>query len=881
MKLSYHWLSDYIPDIPNPDHLSNLLTNLGLEVESMESFTTIPGNLESLIIGHTLSVLPHPNADRLKICSVDIGNESPLSIVCGAPNVEADQKVIVAPVGSKVHPVHGDSFLISRSKIRGEWSEGMLCAEDEIGLGSSHEGIKILPQDWAVGKPLTHYIQPYQDWVFEIGITPNRSDALSHRGSARDVLAFLKLQQVKSEIKIENSSPKAPLNPLTKLSLNPPSKLSITYSSKFYVNDKANPSLISPNQQGSNTFTNSSFTSPINSSKTSATRPPIKIRIQDHEKCIRFCGITMEGIKVAPSPDWLINRLLALGIRPINNIVDITNFVCQDLGQPLHAYDADFIEGGLIQARSSKQGEEVMLLDGQKRILEIRDLVISDEKKVLGLAGIMGGKESSITDGTQRIFLESACFNATSVRNTSKRLNLKTEASFRFERGMDPELASEALKLAINLVIDLAGGESLSEFIDLYPVPIERPKVLLRKSRILQILGQSMEDEEVESILTGLGIIILHKSKDAWELEVPLFKVDVKREIDVIEELLRVYGLNNIHIPSLSRISLPAVEKYNPENLKEEISQFLTAIGFHEIQTNSLVSSSLNIPVDLLEVELKAQAVMVIHPLSLDTDMLRTSMLSSMLRSVEYNINRKIQNLRLYEFGKIYYKSEETYVEPKKLSLICSGQKQEENWMNSKFDPLTIYDLKGTVDLLFKKLGIPIYYRESENPGIFKTGLVAYRKINNSVEALVRFGELKSGFLEKFNIEKSLFYAEFEWDIILKGYEEVHKNKPFSMKEVSKYPIVQRDLSIIIDQAMEFENIKEMVLKVKIGILKEIHIFDIYEGNRIPMGKKSYSLRFILQDTQKTLMDNEIEKTMKLIIQTLQKEAEAEIPSLG
>jgi phenylalanyl-tRNA synthetase beta chain len=810
MKLSYLWLSKFFNSIPEPTRVSEILTNLGLEVEDLSSFTAIAGNLENLLIGETLSVIPHPNADRLKLCSVNIGGNVPLQIVCGALNVEIGQKVIVAPIGSTVYPLKGNPFLINRSRIRGEWSEGMLCADDEIGLGNSHDGIHILPQDYKVGDLLIKYLHPYKDWVLEIGITPNRSDALSHRGAARDILAFLR-QNGKIDL---------------------PTK-------KSYL-----------------------FDIPISPKKGA-----VKIKINQPDKCIRLSGVTIQGVKVKESPEWLRNSLLAIGIRPINSIVDVTNFICQDLGQPIHAYDADQIQGEIIIAQNSISGQKIKTLDGQDRTLSSEDLIISDKVQALAIAGIFGGSNSGISFGTQNIFLESACFNSVAIRKTARSLSLKTDASFRFERGTDPEVTLTALYAATKLILEFSGGELASDFTDLYPRPTLKPQLKLRKNRLNDLIGQDIPAEEVEEILKGLEINILSRTDELWEIEIPLFKTDVTREIDVIEEILRVYGFNKIDIPSQIRYSLSPSLRPDPEKIQEDFSSYLVARGFHEIQTNSLISSQL---LDLVPLPIGEAPVLVLHPLSLETNMLRPNMISTSLNAIAYNLNRKSNDLKFYEWGKEYLLTAGVYRENTKLILVCTGKNEPENWTNSGENFLNFFEFKGIITAFFEKMDLEIKMKSAENDSYFSFGLTIF--FGNHM--IGSFGNLKNELLNSFGIEKEVFYAEFDWDLILKLYIPLQ----FMVKEVPKFPLVRRDLSLIISNQVSYETLKDLVIKARFPNIKEMLLFDVFQGKRIPEGKKSYSLRFILGNPNQTLTEVEIEKTMNKLLFLFQKEVDAEIP---
>jgi phenylalanyl-tRNA synthetase beta chain len=841
MKLSYHWLRDYLttlPEatIPEPKILSDILTNLGLEVEELIPFTTIRGNLESLVVGYTLKVVPHSNADRLKVCTIDIGNDTPLTIVCGAPNVDKDQKVIVAPVGSTVYPISAEPFTIQKSKIRGEWSEGMLCAEDEIGLGISHEGIRILPSDWEIGKLLTEYIKPYEDWIFEIGITPNRSDALSHKGAARDIKAYLRSAGM------------------------------IAGKGSFEMAKNLK------NSKELNTIDKSSTSTIYDSAQVELNDDPIQIQL-DSPNCLRFSGVSINGVQVKESPEWLKNRLTAIGLRSINNIVDITNFICHDLGQPMHAYDASKIKGRTLIARNGIENEVLTTLDGQERKLTTKDLVISDVEKPLGLAGIMGGIDSGVNIHTKNIFLESAYFSPLAIRKTARKFSLKTDASFRFERGTDPENTIDALHYAVKLVLELAGGELISEFLDIYPIPIPRPKIILRQSCLTKIIGQRIDPAVVEEILIGLGILILSKDEETWNLEIPLFKPDVTREADIIEEILRVYGFNKILIPEQIRSSIKPSIKPDPEQIKENLANYLSANGFHEIQTNSLINNSL---VEMVPLKDPSNLIHVLHPLSQETNVLRPNMLPSILKAIEYNINRKQADIKFYEFGKIYSREkspetlEEVYLEPTILVLALSGQMEKEQWFDGVRPQADIYQLKGILQNIFEKLGFRVVFKPLLSSDLFSIGLDLY--IEN--KKIGEMGLLTATLLKNYSIDKEIYYATLNWDQVL----SLKKNSPFLAKEISKFPLAQRDLSLLLEESISFEELKKVAMNAKIPILAEVLIFDVYQGNRIPKNKKSYSLRFILGDSTRTLTDLEIEKAMNKLILLFQKEVKAEIP---
>ena len=797
MKISYNWLKQFIKTDKNPDEISHILTSTGLEVESVERVQSVAGGLEGLVVGYVKECVQHPNADRLKVTKVDVGLGADLQVVCGAANVASGQKVIVATVGTTVHPVSGEPFKINTSKIRGEVSEGMICAEDEIGLGESHEGIMVLDQDAVVGTKAKDYFKIEDDYMLEIGLTPNRADAASHLGVARDLAAYLK-----TTIELPD----------------------------------------------------------VTGFKTDDHNRTIPVIVENTAGCPRYSAVTISGVEVKESPDWLKNRLRTIGIRPINNIVDITNYVLHDLGQPLHAFDADAIKGGKVLVKNCKEGTSFTTLDGVERKLSADDLMICDAESPMCIAGVFGGTGSGVKESTKNIFLESAYFNAVSVRKTSKRHGLKTDASFRFERGTDPEMTVVALKRAALLIRELAGGKISSEISDFYPAVAEPFHVELSYDHTDRLIGKSIPREAIKAILTGLGIKIKAGNNDGLQLQVPTYKVDVTREVDVIEEILRIYGYNNIEIPMQIKASLNYSPKPDKEVVQHQIADMLTANGFDEILSNSLTKSAYSENAD--------EMVRILNPLSSDLDAMRQTLLYSGLEAISYNQNRRKLDLKFYEFGKTYHLIGRKYKENQCLSLFMTGEKQSEQW-NHQNKPLGFYTIKGVVDAIVRRLSIKNLSVKHSESNDFSYGLSYYK----GEKILVEFGSLSKAVLKKLDIDKEVYFADFNWDLILKSI----RDNSISYKEVSKFPSVRRDLSMLVDSNVSFGALKLLAQRLKQNILKEINVFDVYEGNKLPEGKKSYALSFIFQDEEKTLTDKQIDDIMQKLIVNFEKEAGAEI----
>jgi len=797
MKISYNWLKQFIQTDKTPQELSLILTNIGLEVESLETVQPVAGGLEGLVIGHVLSCIQHPNADRLRVTTVNVGGEATLQIVCGAPNVAEGQKVVVATVGTTVYPNEGEPFKINKSKIRGEVSEGMICAEDEIGLGISHDGILVLPEDTLVGTTAKDYFKLEDDYLFEIGLTPNRADAASHLGVARDLAAYFR-----TGITMPDISGFAPVNE----SLN------------------------------------------------------IAVSVEDAEACPRYSSVSISGVTVKASPDWLQDKLKVIGIRPINNIVDITNYVLHDLGQPLHAFDADQIKGGKVIVKKCAEGTPFVTLDGVERKLAAEDLMICNAEEPMCIAGVFGGIQSGVSDATTNIFLESAYFNSVSVRKTSKKHGLKTDASFRFERGTDPEMTVVALKRAALLIQELAGGTISSAVSDIYPTPVQAFDVAVSYNNINKLIGANIADSEIKAIIVALGIEVLKETEDGLNLKVPSFKVDVTRECDVTEEVLRIYGYNNIEIPSKVNASLSYSNKPDREQTQHVIADMLTANGFLEIWCNSLTKGAYS--------KNPEEVVQILNPLSSDLNVMRQELLMPALESVAYNQNRKNPDIKFYEFGKTYHLIEGKYVERPRLLVLLSGANQSEQW-NHKQSPVSFYNLKAAVDAVIGRLGIANYQSEEISDERFAFGLKYFR----GDKVIVSFGAATAADKKKADVDKEVYYADFDWALLL---DIVRKNKIIN-KDVSKYPLVRRDLSMLVDTEVTFEQLKSIAFKTEKKLIKNVQVFDVYVGDKLPEGKKSYALNFTLQDEEQTLTDKQIDSVMQKIIYNLAQTAKAEI----
>lgn len=770
----------------------------------MELVQAVPGGLDGLVIGYVKECMQHPNADRLRITRVDVGNGDGLQIICGASNVAAGQKVVVATVGTTVYPVNGEPFKINKSKIRGEVSEGMICAEDEIGLGTSHEGIIVLDDEAVVGTKAKDYFQLEDDHVFEIGLTPNRADAASHLGVARDLAAYLQIV------------------------------VSMPGTDAFKTDDE-------------------SLNIPVN--------------VEDTEACPRYSSVTISDVMVKDSPGWLKNRLNSIGIRPINNVVDATNYVLHELGQPLHAFDADAITSGKVVVKKLKEGTLFTPLDGVERNLSADDLMICSAANGQGnmdqplcIAGVFGGITSGVNGTTTKIFLESAWFNAVSIRKTSKRHGLKTDASFRFERGTDPDMTVTALKRAALLIKELAGGRISSAIHDHYPIEATPFDVYLWYKNTDRLIGKAIPHEEIKLILTGLGITIKSETADGLRLSVPAWKVDVTREVDIIEEILRIYGYNRIEIPAQIRASVNYADKPDKELVQNQVADLLTANGFFEILSNSLTRS------DYLTNE--TNAVRLINPLSNDLDVMRQSMLFSGLEAISYNQKRKNADLKFYEFGKVYSLNDGKFKENQRLAIFITGLLKKESWNNAG-GPVNFYFLKSTVDAILNRLHVTGLNSADVRDDNIRTG-ISYKR---GEKTLVEYGLVAKTALRKADTAGEVLYASFDWDMVLKAI----RGNQIIYKEVPKFPSVRRDLSILLDKTVTFNQLRNIAEKTERKYLKEVNVFDVYEGDKLPQGKKSYALSFILQDEEKTLTDKQIDGIMQKLIVNLEKEANVEV----
>ena len=805
MKISNSWLQDYLKVDLSIDEIADLLTDIGLEVEGVEKFESIKGGLEGIVIGKILTVEKHPDADRLKLTTVDVGQSEPLQIVCGAPNVAVNLKVPVATVGTWLYD-GDDSFKIKRSKIRGEVSNGMICGPDEIGLGEKTDGIMILSDDAKVGISGSEYFDIKTDTVFEIGLTPNRTDAMSHIGVARDLKAALNTR---------NNDLKMCLPSVKNFSID---------------NEKLN----------------------------------IDVKVMSSELCPRYSGLSISNVNVDDSPDWLKNRLLSIGVKPINNIVDITNYVLHEIGQPLHAFDADKINGKKIIVDKVQSETSFTTLDEVDRKLSNEDLMICNEEEPMCIAGVFGGIDSGVSKSTKNIFLESAYFNPVSIRKSAKRHNLNTDASFRYERGCDPNITIYALKRAALMIKEICNAEISSEIFDFYPTPIDNNDIKLSFDSLNKIVGQKLDKAIVKNILKNLEIKILDESETYLQLSVPTYRVDVTREIDVIEEIMRIYGFNTIPLPEKITSSVSVINSKDSYSIKKLVSAFLSNNGFNEIMNNSLTKSSYNDLVDEIKNE---NNVPIINPLSSDLNIMRRTLLFSALESIEYNQNRKNLDLKLFEFGKSYHLFD-SYIENQHLFLSFTGLKQQENW-NSNKENIDFYYVKEYVHTLLERLNISKFKsKECSYYGLSQAMIYSYKGKN-----LVEFGSVDQNILDKFKIRTHVFVANFNWDLIL----DLIQNKNITYTPVNKFPKIRRDLSLLIDNSISFEQLQKIAKNVNSSLLKDINLFDVYSGDKLPENKKSYAISFVFEDSSKTLTDHQVDEIMNKLIEEYKKSVGAEI----
>ena len=797
MKISYNWLKQYI-DIPeSAEEIGKTLTSTGLEVESVEPFETLKGGLKGLVIAEVLTCSKHSNADKLSVTTVDVGGEKPLNIVCGAPNVAAGQRVVVATPGTTVHPTKGEPFAIKVSKIRGEQSEGMICAEDEIGLGESHAGIIVLNTTIPNGTSASEFYNIQSDYVIEIGLTPNRADAASHIGVARDIKAAKRRD------------------------LNLPS---------------------------------------VESFKVDSTKLTIPVIVENTEACPRYSAVTITGVRIEESPEWLKNRLKSIGLSPINNIVDITNFVLHETGQPLHAFDAEQITGKKVIVKTLPAGTKFKTLDGKERLLSANDLMICDaESNGMCIGGVFGGINSGISGKTNAIFLESACFSPNYIRKTGMHHGLKTDASFRFERGTDPNMTVYALKRAALLIKEIAGGEISSEIIDVYPTKVENKVIEIKDKNVTRLIGKALQREEIFSILESLNIKVIDKKEDRFIVSVPPFRVDVVQEADVVEEILRIYGFNNIELSEIAGTDyLASFPEKDIDKYKKSVGEMLVANGFYEILTNSLTNVAYQ---QKHKLSFAGEPVEILNKLSEEQGILRQTMLFTGLEVCSYNINRKQKDLKLFEFGKIYWKvltgeAKIKYQEEERLAIYITGSFETENWQ-SKTRSVAYYDLAQQVAHILQRSSIENIKQEQLSDPLFDYGMT----ILKGTKEIGKIGKVKTAFVKDFGIKQEIFYADLNTALLFKA-----ANPKFVVQEVPKFPEVRRDLSLVLDKKVTFAEIKELVLATEKRLIKDIIAFDVYEGDKIPEGKKAYALGFTLLDDTKTLTEEEIDKTMNRLM---------------
>lgn len=805
MKISYNWLKQFIKVDWDAEKTGELLTDLGLEVEGIEIVESIKGSLKGIVVGEVLTCVQHPNADRLKVTTVNIGGDSPLQIVCGAPNIAVGQKVPVAAIGTILYDDKGDSFKIKKGKIRGEESFGMICAEDELGLGQGHDGIMVLDTDLKVGTPCAKVFKIESDEVFEIGLTPNRADAMSHYGVARDLRAGL----IQNGLQLELISPSV---------------------MDFHVDER---------------------------------KLRIDVEVENKELVPRYCGITISDIEVKESPKWLQNKLKTIGVTPKNNIVDATNFVLHELGQPLHAFDASRIKGNKIVVKTLPEGTKFVTLDGIERTLHQDDIMICDgELNPLCIAGVFGGFKSAVTESTSNIFLESAYFNAVSIRKTAKRHTLNTDASFRFERGIDPNFVQYALKRTALLIVEIAGGKISSDLSDFYPEKIEDFQVFISYERLNRLIGDEIPKETIKNILASLEIKLNSETDGGIGLTIPSYRVDVTREVDVIEEVLRVYGYNNVKFSHKLNTSISS-DKFDGIKIENTIANQLSAQGFNETMANSLTKASY---IDLTENLNVEHDVAMLNPLSSDLGVMRQSLLFSGLESVIYNINRKNKSLKFFEFGKTYHKYQSDYEEQKHLALFVSGNRTKDSW-TAKATKSDYFYLKGVVTALLMRLGITKLKTTPTKNDVFSEGIsFGLGKIK-----LVDFGVVNQKILKNFGIKQEVLFADFNWENILK----VASRKGFKVISLPKFPSVKRDLALLLDKEVSFSEVYNIAFQTERNLLKDVDLFDVYEGDKLPEGKKSYAVSFVIQDDSKTLTDKQIEKVMQKMQESLEKNLKA------
>ncbi|WP_370090102.1 phenylalanine--tRNA ligase subunit beta [Ekhidna sp.] len=801
MKISYNWLKEYIDFKETPEQLGDILTQTGLEVEVIEKVEKIPGGLKGIVVGEVISCEPHPNADKLKITKVDIGAENLSDIVCGAPNVATGQKVLVATVNSTIHPTKGEPFKIKKAKIRGEVSEGMICAEDELGLGTSHDGIMILDTDKPNGTPAIELFETGEDHIFEIGLTPNRGDATSHMGAARDLKAYFRKELITPQ----------------------PIKFDIK------------------------------------------TDRPISVEVLDKERCPRFSGITIRGMKVQPSPDWLQWKLRSIGLEPINNVVDITNYVLHSIGQPMHAYDANHVKGDKIIVQTLKDKTSFTTLDGKERKLSNDDLMVCNgDGEGMCIAGVFGGLKSGVTESTTDIFLESAYWNADGIRSTAQRHTISTDASFRYERGADPEMTVSAIKLATSLILELTGGYAASEIIDIYPAPIKKKEIDITFQNFHWLIGKSLDNKLILEILNWLDIETKNVTETGFKAIVPAYRSDVTRPADLVEEVLRIYGFNEIELDEdFSTDYLAEFNEHEPYRVQEDLSKFLAGRGYSEILTNSLTN-----PKYYKMFPLGGEPVEMLNPSSEELTIMKTSPVYTALESVAYNINRRNPNLKFFEFGRSYKKEDKEYKETEWLSFYLTGNTSEANWLDEPRRS-SFHDLSTTVMGMLKYAGIrKTEIIPSEKDTLYEYGVV----IKKEGKMLGILGKLKKELLSIYGIKQDVYHTQLNWETVISLYKSDIAYEP-----IPKFPEVKRDLSLVLDKSVSYSDIQQLAFNQEKKLLNRMNLFSVYEGDKIEKGKKAYAISFFLQDKFKTLTDKQIDKSMSGLMSLYEKELGAVI----
>ena len=807
MKLSYNWLKDYLECDLTPQQIADAMTDIGIEVDGVEEQEEIPGGLAGVVVAHVLECVEHPDSDHLHITKVDDGSPEPVTVVCGAPNVAAGQKVLFARIGT-VLP--GD-FKIKKSKIRGVESFGMICAEDELGIGNDHSGIKVLPEDAPVGMSAKEYLHLKTEAVIEYEITANRVDASSHIGVARDLYAWMQLNDI-------------------------PCKVSYPDISGWKDGEGAG----------------------------------IPIEVQDKTAAPRYCGITVKGVKVGPSPEWLQKKLLSIGLRPIDNVVDVSNFILWELGQPLHTFDADKITGGKVIVRRAGEGEAIVTLDGQERKLSAEDIVIANADGPMCIAGVFGGIDSGVTEATTNVFIESAYFDPGSIRKTSKRHTLQTDASFRFERGCDPLVNEYAGKRAALLIQEVAGGEIVGKMEEFYPEKVEKKVIDLDYNRIEAFIGKKIGHDTIERILTNLTYEFIEKRPGGAKVAAPSYMIDVTRECDVVEEILRIYGYNNIDLPQHMKMSVNATPSPEPEAIRNGISNFLAANGFVEMMNNSLTKSAYYNGLATFPVE---KCAAIVNPLSSDLNVMRQTLIFNGLEVIAYNINRQIPSMKLFEYGSVYSRDPQgdgktlaSYEEHPAYALFITGSSAK-SW-NQQGGKSSYFELKGYLDLLLRRFGADLYQMETAPApeDIFSEG-VAYSLPGQHVPLAV-MGTILPSLARKFDVKQPVFAAEINWNTLFM----LVKRDKVSFKEMPKFPEVRRDLALLLDESVSYGDLRKSAFKAAKKLLRQVTLFDVYRGDKIPAGKKQYAMGFVLQDVEKTLTDADVERVMGKILSTFQNE---------